>query len=201
MNLRSRLAAVAMLAAFAAPGVALAQTTVTLAKGDNLTLVMQSSLDTGTAYVGERFTARVVPPYPEGDTDLANAVASGEVVKVTPAGQGRNPELLLSFTSLTLANGSTYPINAEVTGAGTKQQPKNGGHVALTTLGGLIGGNIIAKTIFHAATGIGGLIGAAGGFLIGQNKKSNLTLSPGANITLTLTRPLLVRRQASQPIH
>jgi len=117
MNFRTKFAALAMLAAFAAPSIALAQAMVTLAKGDNVNLVMQSTLDTGTAYVGKRFTARVVPPYPEGDTDLANAVASGEVVKVTPAGQGRNPELFLSFTTVTLANGSSYPINAEVTGA------------------------------------------------------------------------------------
>ena len=196
MTFRSKIAAVAMLAAFAAPSFAFAQTTVTLAKGDTVNLSMQSTLDTGSAYVGERFTARVVPPYPEGDTDLANAVASGEVVKVTPAGQGRNPELLLNFSTITLANGSSYPINAEVTGAGTTQQQKNAGHTVLSTLGGLIAGNIIGKVIFHAATGIGGLIGAAGGFLIGQNKKANVTLSPGANIQLTLTRPLLVRRQA-----
>lgn len=200
MILRNKIAAVAMLAAFAMPAIALAQSTITLAKGDNLNLSMQSTLDTGTAYVGERFTARVVPPYPEGDTDLANAVASGEVVKVTPAGQGTNPELYLNFTSVTLANGSSYPLSAVVTAVGSKQQPKNGGHVALTTIGGLIAGNVIAKTIFHAATGIGGLIGAAGGFLIGQNKKSNFTVSPGASITATLTRPLLVRRQATRPI-
>ena len=199
MNSSSKLAAVAMLAAFAAPTIAFAQSMVTLAKGDNVNLAMQSTLDTGSAYVGERFTARVVPPYPEGDTDLANAVASGEVVKVTPAGQGRNPELLVNFSTITLANGSSYPINAEVTGAGTTQRSKSGGHTVLTTIGGLIAGNVLAKVIFHAATGIGGLIGAAGGFLIGQNKKANLTLNPGANIQLTLTRPLLVRRQAAKP--
>jgi len=199
MTFRNKLAALAMLAAFAAPSITFAQTMVTLAKGDTVNLSMQSTLDTGTAYVGQRFTARVVPPFPEGDTDLANAVASGEVVKVTPAGQGRNPELLLNFSTITLANGSSYPINAEVTGAGTTQQKKSGGHTVLTTLGGLIAGNVLAKVIFHAATGIGGLIGAAGGFLIGQNKKANMTLNPGANIQLTLTRPLLVRRQAAKP--
>jgi len=199
MNSSSKLAAIAMLTVFAAPTIAFAQSMVTLAKGDNVNLAMQSTLNTGTAYVGERFTARVVPPYPEGDTDLENAVASGEVVKVTPAGQGRNPELLVNFSTITLANGSSYPINAEVTGAGTTQQSKSGGHTVLTTIGGLIAGNVIGKVIFHAATGIGGLIGAAGGFLIGQNKKANLTLNPGANIQLTLTRPLLVRRQAAKP--
>ena len=49
MNLRSKLAAIAMLAAFVAPSFAFAQTTVTLAKGDTVNLSMQSTLDTGLA--------------------------------------------------------------------------------------------------------------------------------------------------------
>ena len=42
MNFRSKFAALAMLAAFAAPSIALAQAMVTLAKGDNVNLVMQT---------------------------------------------------------------------------------------------------------------------------------------------------------------
>lgn len=194
MTLRSKLSALVMIAAFAAPSMALAQSTVTLSKGDTMNVQMQDALDTGSAYVGERFTARVIPPYPEGDSDLANAVITGEVTKVTQAGQGRNPEMYLSFNTVTLQNGSSYPLNAQLTSTAGKPQQKNAGHVALTTIGGMIAGNIIGKTIFHS--GIGGLLGAAGGFLIGNNKKSNLSVPAGAQLQLTLTRPLLVRRQA-----
>lgn len=196
MTFSRRIAAAALSLAFVLPVAALAQT-VTLDKGETLTAQVQNTLDTGKAYAGERFTARVVPPYPRGDTDLANAVVNGEVTKVVAAGQGRKPELYLSFNSITLQNGTSYPLNAQMTDAAQKKQTRNGGHVALTTLGGLIAGNIIGKTIFH--TNAGGLLGAAGGFLVGYNKKSNIVLKSGSNVTLTLTRPLLVRRQAGRP--
>ena len=203
MSTRSKLSALALAiglgaSAFAAvPALAQSAYSVTLSKGDNLNAVMEGSLDTGTAQVGDRFSLRVTSPYPEGDQDLANAVISGEVTKVTPAGQGRNPELYLSFNTITLQNGTSYPIDAMMTSGGPKQESRNGGHVALTTLGGMAIGNIIGKTIFHAPNGIGGVIGAAGGFLTGYNKKSNLKLDQGTQVSLTLTRPLVVRRQAS----
>jgi hypothetical protein len=196
MTLRSRIPALAMLLAFLVPAVALAQT-VTLQQGQTLNLQMNDTIDSGSAYAGERFTAHVAAPYPNDDTTFAGAVVNGRVIKVVPAGQGRNPELHFAWESITLQNGTSYPINAELTQGGPQQQNRNGGHVALTTIGGMIAGNIIGKTIFH--TNVGGAIGAAGGFLTGYNKKANITLNQGQTFQLTLTRPLMVRRQASRP--
>jgi hypothetical protein len=196
MTLRSRIPALAMLLAFLAPAAALAQT-VTLQQGQIVNVQMNDTIDSGDAYAGERFTARLVAPYPNDDMTFANAVVNGRVIKVIPAGQGRNPELHFAWESITLQNGTSYPINAEMTQGGPQQQNRNAGHVALTTIGGMIAGNILGKTIFH--TNAGGAIGAAGGFLVGYNKKSNIKMQQGQNFQLTLTRPLMVRRQASRP--
>jgi hypothetical protein len=196
MTLRSRIPALAILMAFLLPAAALAQT-VTLSQGQQVNVQMQDTLDSGSAYAGEHFTARVVAPYPQDDTTFANAVVHGTVIKVIPAGQGRNPELHFSWDSITLQNGTSYPLNAVMTTGGPKQQNRNGGHVALTTIGGMIAGNILGKTIFH--TNAGGAIGAATGFLVGYNKKANIVMKQGENFQLTLTRPLMVRRQASRP--
>ncbi len=196
MNLRSGIPALAMLLAFVLPVAALAQT-VTLQQGQTLNIQMQDSLDSGTAYAGEHFTARAVAPYPNDDSTFANAIINGTVVKVIQAGQGRNPELHLAWDSITLQNGASYPINAVMTQGAAKQQNRNGGHVALTTIGGMLLGNAIGKTIFH--TNVGGLAGAAGGFLVGYNKKSNIAMKQGTTLQLTLTRPLMVRRQAGHP--
>ena len=185
-----------MLLAFLMPVAALAQN-VTLSQGQIMNVQMQDTIDSGNAYDGQHFTARVVAPYPNDDTTFANAIVNGTVVKVVPAGQGRNAELHFAWDSITLQNGTSYPINAVMTTGGPSTQTKNGGHVALTTIGGMIAGNIIGKTIFH--TGIGGAVGAVGGFLVGQNKKSNITMKQGAGFQLTLTRPLMVRRQAGRP--
>jgi hypothetical protein len=196
MTLRSRIPALAMILAFVLPAAALAQT-VTLSQGQQINIQMQDTIDSGSAYAGEHFTARVVAPYPNDDTTFSDALVHGTVIKVVPAGQGRNPELHFSWGSITLQNGSSYPLNAEMTTGGAQQQNRNGGHVALTTIGGMIAGNILGKTIFH--TNAGGAIGAATGFLVGYNKKANIVLKQGTNVQLTLTRPLMVRRQASRP--
>lgn len=196
MTLRSRIPALAMLLAFLLPAAALAQT-VTLQQGQTLNLQMQDTIDSGNAYAGEHFTARVVAPYPNDDSTFANAVVNGTVVKAVQAGQGRNPELHFSWDSITLQNGTSYPISATMTNGAPQQQNRNGGHVALTTIGGMIAGNILGKTIFHSNAG--GLLGAAGGFLVGYNKKSNVSMKQGQKFALTLTRPLMVRRQARRP--
>lgn len=185
-----------MLLAFLVPVAAMAQN-VTLSQGQVVNVQMQDTVDSGNAYDGQHFTARVVAPYPNDDTTFANAIVNGTVVKVVPAGQGRNAELHFAWDSITLQNGTSYPINAVMTTGGPSTQSKNGGHVALTTIGGMLAGNIIGKTIFH--TGIGGAVGAVGGFLVGANKKSNITMKQGAGFQLTLTRPLMVRRQAGRP--
>jgi hypothetical protein len=57
----------------------------------------------------------------------------------------------------------------------------------------MIVGNIIGKTIFHAATGIGGFLGAAGGYLIAKNNRANVVVPQGSAVRVTLRS---VRRQA-----
>ena len=79
---------------------------MTLPQGQNINVQMQDTIDSGSAYAGQHFTARVVSPYPNDDTTFANAIVNGTVVKVVPAGQGRNPEIHFSWDSVTLQNGA-----------------------------------------------------------------------------------------------
>src|SRR5579884_1133999 len=133
MTLRSRIPALAIMLALLLPAAALAQT-VTLSQGQTINVQMQDTIDSGNAYAGEHFTALVVAPYPNDDTTFQNAIVHGTVIKVVRAGQGVNPELHFSWDSVTLQNGTSYPLNAEMTSGGPKAQNKNGGHVALTTI-------------------------------------------------------------------
>ncbi len=106
MTLRSRIPALAIMLAFLLPAAAMAQT-VTLPQGQAINVQMQDTIDSGTAYAGEHFTAQVVAPYPNDDAAFANAIVHGTVIKVVPAGQGRKAELHFSWDSLTMQNGST----------------------------------------------------------------------------------------------
>ena len=174
--------------------IASAQETLTLYQGAQINGRLRTTLDSGSAHVGDRFVMDVVPPYPSGNPAFQGAIISGEVTSVTRAGQGTKPALGLQFDYLRLADGSTVDISASMTQDQRKQETANGAHTALTTLGGMLLGNAIGKTIFH--TGGGGIVGAAGGLLYGINKKTNFQIAQGSDVQLTLNQNVTIRRQS-----
>ncbi|HEX8806726.1 MAG TPA: hypothetical protein VF741_07240 [Candidatus Aquilonibacter sp.] len=195
MNLRNGLTACALLVALAANTLLVsAQEQLTLYQGAQLNARMRTAIDTGKAHVGDRFVMDVVPPYPSGNPAFQGAIIAGEVTSVQSAGQGRKPSLGLQFDYLRLADGSTVDISATMTDDQRKTQSKSGLKVALSTLGGMLLGNAIGKTLF----GLGGFgaVGAAGGLLYGLNSKSNFTLPQGSNVQITLNQTVTIRRQA-----
>ena len=187
--------ALSMLAAFVGSTMlASAQETLTLYQGAQINGRLRTTIDTGNAHVGDRFVMDVVPPYPSGNPAFQGAIISGEVTSVTRAGQGTKPALGLQFDYLRLADGSTVDISASMTQDQRKQETANGGHTLLTTVGGMLLGNAIGKTIFH--TGGGGVVGAAGGLLYGINKKTNFQLQQGSDVQVTLNQTVTIRRQS-----
>jgi hypothetical protein len=195
MKIRNGLMAFVALAAFVGTTfTASAQSTLTLYQGAQINGRLRDTVDTGQAHVGDRVVLDVVPPYPSGNPAFQGAAIVGYVTSVQKAGQGTKPELGLHFNLLRMPNGSTYDISGTMTSDQKKQQPVNYGHTALTTLGGMVVGNIIGKTIFHA--GGGGIVGAAGGALYGVNQKQNFQLPQGSNVQITLNRSVTIRRQA-----
>lgn len=187
------------LAVALATGVALAQNYAppqgyTLAQGAQINAVMNDPLDSSVADVGDRFSMRVVGPYPNNDPRFEGATITGKVLSVQRAGQGAKPQLQLGINRLIFDDGSSVQLDAEVTSEQTKPQQKSGAKVALATIGGMLLGNLVGKTIFH--TGGGGLIGAAGGFLYGYNNNTNITLPAGAPVQLTVARDIVIRQQS-----
>jgi hypothetical protein len=174
-----------------------AQTYGIIPSGSQITAVMDTTLDSGTANIGDTFSMHVIAPYPNDDQRYDGAIITGHVIGVTRASRGKTPQLQLGIDSLALRDGTTVDLSAQVTGQQTNTQTKSGAKVALATLGGMLLGNVLGKTIFH--TGGGGLIGAAGGFLYGLNDKTNITLPAGNQVTLTTTRDVNVRQQSRPP--
>jgi hypothetical protein len=169
------------------------QSTLTLYQGAQINGRLRSAIDSGSAHVGDRFIMDVVPPYPSGNPAFQGGIIAGEITSVTHAGQGSKPSLGMQFDYLRLADGSTVDISATMTQDQRKQEQGNGAHALLTTVGGMLLGNAIGKTIFH--TGGGGVVGAAGGLLYGLNQKTNFSLPVGSNVQITLNQTVTIRRQ------
>jgi hypothetical protein len=179
-----------LLAAAAMAGTVAAFSTAAIAApyaGEQYAGSITTSVDSGSAYVGQPVTLRNVT---NSSGSVTGATMTGTVTKVVKAGQGRSGQLQLTFTRLTLPSGASYAIDGVVTGmqSNTKSNAlkEAGGAVA-----GMLVGNALLKTVFHASGG--GLLGAAGGYLIARNNRQNITVPAGAAVRVSLRT---VRRQA-----
>lgn len=188
MKTRVILVALAVTVCLAAPGAAKAVTT-TATTGTQLHALMNQTLDSGTAFVNEEFALQLVAPYPNGDDSTwSGSTVHAHVVKVQHASQGRKAELEFLFDKITLRNGASASLQATLVSVQEKHG-SNVGHAALTTVGGMVVGNVLGKWM---GTNAGGAIGATAGALYGINKKTNFSIAAGSAVVFQLSRPLTV---------
>lgn len=166
---------------------AIAPALATPPPGTMLGGTIEESINTSNAYVGEPVQIDNVS---SPGARISGATMSGRVTRVVRAGQGRPAQLGITLTTLTLASGERYAIDGVVTAMATTSKPNTLKEVA-GAVGGMVVGNILGKVIFH--TGVGGLLGAAGGYLLARNNRQNISLPNGAGVTVKL---LSSRRQA-----
>jgi hypothetical protein len=152
-----------------------------IAAGTPISGRLAGDLDTSKVNVGDGFSLAVTRPYPNDDISYSGAYVRGHVARVVRAGQGRKPELDLAFDSITLASGETAPLSGHVLDVTPRKKTAIPQQAAGAGVG-MIVGNIIGKTVFH--TGIGGLVGAAGGFTYANNLKSNFVLPADSLVEL-----------------
>jgi len=156
--------------------------------GTMLSGTIQETINTANAYVGEpvEVTGVTAP-----GANIHNGTMYGHVTRVVRAGQGRPAQLQITMDRLVLGSGANYSVIGVVRGM-TAITKRNTVREIAGAVGGMIVGNILAKTIFHASGG--GIAGAAGGYLLAKNARQNLTVPAGSGVTVLLST---ARRQAS----
>jgi hypothetical protein len=180
-----------MLAATMSAPLAAFGATTTVSAGAKFHALMNQTLDSGTAQVGQRFTMQVVAPYPNGDASTwSGATITAHVVHVQHASQGRKAELGFTFDKVTLRNGRSAALSANLVSVEEKHST-NLGHIAFNTAAGMVVGNILGKWL---GTNAGGAIGAVGGALYGINMKTNFSIGAGSKVDLQLASPLTITR-------
>jgi len=150
---------------------------VELSAGNMVTSRMNSTIDSGSAHVGDKFSMTLLTPYPSNNGVYANGQLYGHVTSVTTAGQGRNPVLAFNIDRIVLTNGRHANVSMFVQSQET-QRHNNMANVAITALGGMFVGNMIGKTVFKSS--LGGPAGLIAGVLYASNKKTNVSLRQGS---------------------
>jgi hypothetical protein len=167
--------------------------------GSSINAVLSSpDINTKSAKVGDGFTMVVVPPYPGGDPNYAQATIHGHVADVTSAGQGRKAQLKLVFDTIAFASGQSQAISGSIVRIETKSENTTARQAIGAGAGAAVGSQTIGRILGGAFGSLVGILGGAvGGFLYGANDKANLDVVTGAKATIQTTTPIEVpRRQA-----
>jgi len=149
--------------------------------------VLQTSINTKTAYVGQKVTFGVIAPY--ANPKLNGATIVGHVTSVQKAGRGTNPEIAGVSDRIVFSNGSSSPISCAL--LGTVKGTPNKSSAARTAGGALAGmavGNMVGKSLFGGNAG--GAVGAVAGGAMAHNVRQDITIAAGTPIDLELSRPL-----------
>jgi hypothetical protein len=151
-----------------------------LPPGSELNGVIETQLDSKSAYVGEDV---LVDHVNSTDGVVTDATLHGTVSNVVTAGQGRNAQIGLHFDTLTLRDGSVFPVDGVVESMQVNTK-NNALKEAGGALAGMLAGNAIAKTLLGVSGG--GLIGAVGGFLIAKDNRSDVVIPAQTAVTVRL---------------
>jgi hypothetical protein len=166
---------------------------------------MNDQLNSKSARVGDRFSTTVEEPiYASGGTQVAPVGSKiwGRVASVRPAGRRTPGNITVSFTSLQLPNGRSYPINGSLSSLeaddvnadneGTVKGKSNRKRDAVFIGGGAAGGALIGAIAGGGkGAGIGALLGGAlgtGARVYEKEKEANV--KSGTEFGVILNRPV-----------
>jgi hypothetical protein len=182
----------------------------TVASGKRIHARMADTISSKTARVGDRFTATITDPvYSTNGVVVipAGAEVVGRVDSVTPANKGgKVGAISATFVQLVLPNGTRRAINGSLTDLNTDDAKSD----AEGTASGdrmkhrkliFIGGGGAGGAVLGAAVGggkgalIGGILGAAGGFLGDRmTKGEDAEVRSGTEFGIYLNQPISLPR-------
>jgi hypothetical protein len=151
---------------------------VLVAAGTRFEGQLQNEIATNKNHDGDPFTIAEHDTWLHSAPALHGAVIEGHLANVSAAGMAKKPSLTLVFDDIRMPDGTTAPIDVQLVNVGAFNAKTH----HWRTLGMVVGGGFAG----HMAAGKhhGGMMGAAGGYLLSQEMKTNVDVRPGTLIEL-----------------
>ena len=166
--------------------------TVLVKAGTKLFGKLEAPINTKVAKDGDTFAIDASDSmFYKNPAALKGAVIQGHLTGVQKAGMGKGAKLTLVFDTIKMADGTTAP--ADVSLASLKAFHAKSHH--LRTMGMVIGGAIAG----HMAAGKhhGGMLGAAGGYALSQEMKTDIVVPAGTVLTVKFLKDAVSGAAAS----
>lgn len=148
---------------------------VVASAGSTFTGKLQQEISTKKNHDGDRFTI-----------ENKGEVVDGHLEDVHAAGLGKKPSMVIVFDDLKMPDGTTAaPLDVKIVNMGAFNAKSH----HFRTFGMVIGGAIAGHMAAHAAHAKhGGLGGAASGYLLSQQMKTDVDVHPGTTIVLKFNK-------------
>jgi hypothetical protein len=144
---------------------------------------LEPEISTKTSHDGDTFTI----------TRSDGAVIDGHLEGVSPASMGKKPALTVVFDDVRLPDGDKAPINVTLVNVGAFNAKSHHWRTIGMVLGGGAAGHIAAGK-HH-----GGLLGAAGGYMLSQEMKTDVDVKPGTVIAVKFVNDAVAQQPSPAP--
>ena len=132
---------------------------------------LKQEISSKTSHDGDKFTI-----------ERNGEVVNGHLQDVHPAGLGKKPSMVIVFDNVTMPDGTVAaPIDVTIENMGAFNAKSH----HFRTMGMMLGGAIAGHMAAHAAhQKHGGLAGAAGGYMLSQEMKTDIDVRRGTLLEL-----------------
>ncbi|HEY5339512.1 MAG TPA: hypothetical protein VIK27_00670 [Candidatus Aquilonibacter sp.] len=175
------------------PGRVAAEGRVVVAAGTRFAGKLQQEVATNKSHDGDTFSLLQTDTLFRHDPALHGATIEGHLENVSPAGMGKKPSLTLVFDDIRLQDGTTAPVDVRLLNIGAFDAKTHHWRTAGMVLGAGLAGHVAAGK-HH-----GGLLGAAGGYVLSQQMKTNVDAKPGTLVELRFVKDAVAAAPTATP--
>jgi hypothetical protein len=164
-------------------------TTMHVSPGTEMTVTMQSQLDSKSSYTGQGFTSDLDQEVRVGDRIVlpVGTRIEGHVAQVQDAGRFGRSEMKLAFDKAVLPDGQTVTMSATVERMGKGSAKKQAGIIAGSAIGGAILGSILGD----------GDTAKIGAVLGGAIAAGSIAAKPGESVVIPAGTSLTIRTDSA----
>lgn len=154
---------------------------VLVAAGTTFYGKLQQEISSKTSHDGDKFTLVEADTLFHKTPALHGAVINGHLENVQPAGLARKPSMTIVFDNMVMPDGTTAPVNVQLMNLHAFDAKSHHLRTIGLMIGGAIAGHAVAR---HTGRRHGGMLGAAGGYVLSQELKSDVDVKPGTVLEL-----------------
>lgn len=149
---------------------------------------LHQPISTKTSHDGDTFTLTETDTLFHKNPALHGAIIDGHLENVRSAGEMRKPALTLVFDDIRMPDGTKAPVNVRLDSLHAFEPKSHHLRTIGLMIGGAIAGHEVAK---HTGKSHGALMGAAGGYVLSQTLKTDISVPAGTVLKMKFEAPVL----------